>query len=408
MQKKYTISMIFILILILGLFQVYFNYRIYQSEVKENPAITLMSNDLSVNFLNGNPVTIQEKEELIEFSITNYSSKKTFYSIEILPLIGDTSSSTYELLYENGNSKTFDFTENLALSRHEIAPSATERYTLKVISEKDVDFTFEIKIEVEKMNHEFQNVILSQDVISSKELNFSEASLSGLMKVSEQHGDIYYYRGDISNNYFKIGEALWRIVKVNEDGTVKLVLNGTTESMIEMMREESLKETFFDTFVYQSLEEYYKNHLMEYDEYIASTKYCYDNGVLTEQDNQFTYLSSVRIFTDYLPTNVCNGTFITSKVALLTADEVMFAGAIPTENKGYYLYDESLQSGWWTMTPSKLENGKSYFITVNKDGSFNKETPGTSKLFLKPVITLNRKVKVIGDGSKENPYMLER
>jgi len=200
---------------------------------------------------------------------------------------------------------------------------------------------------------------------------------------------------------------LWRIVKINEDGTVKLVLNDTTKSMVPMYESEESFNDFFDSSVYSSLEEWYKTNLTQLDEYIASTKYCFDNGVLKEEESNLTYLASVRLFTDYLPSNVCNGTSITSKVALLTADDLMLSGATTKENKDYYLYDSELQSGWWTMTPTEKENNKTYFITLNKDGSLEKETAGNLKLFLKPVITLNRKVKVVGEGTLENPYKIE-
>ena len=166
--------------------------------------------------------------------------------------------------------------------------------------------------------------------------------------------------------------------------------------------------SFFDTSVYNSLDEWYKTNLLDFDEYIVSTKYCFDNVVLSEENGNYTYLASSRLFVDTLPTTVCNGTSITSKIALLTADELMMSGATINENKDFFFYDSDLQSGWWTMTPMKMENGKTYFITMNKDGSLQKETIEDSKLFLKPVITLNRKVKVVGEGSKENPYQIEK
>lgn len=408
MQKKYTISLIFILFFIVGLLYVHANYKMFQNNKNNSVVLTLMSDDLSVNFLNGNPIEVKEEEKVVEFSVTNFSDKKLFYSVSFLILHGDTAHVSYQLLRDQGEAFENDFDHNVALNRHEIQPGVTERFKMTLKNELKHEFSFEIKVDVESMNHEFQNVLLAGEVKDATSLNYEEHSESGLFKKAEQQGDIYFYRGDVQNNYFTFANHLWRIVKINEDGTVKLVLNDTTKSMIEMYESEENFNGFFDSKVYASLEEWYKTNLMELDEYVASTKYCFDNGVLKEDESNFTYLASVRLFTDYLPTNVCNGTSLTSKIALLTADDLMLAGATAKENKEYYLYDEALQSGWWTMTPTKKEKNHTYFITTNKDGSLEKETAGNLKLFLKPVITLNRKVKVVGEGTKENPYTIEK
>jgi len=407
MQKKYTISLILILFFIVGLLYIHSNYRMFQNKKNNSVVLTLMSDDLSVNFLNGNPITVQEEERNVEFSVTNFSSKKLFYSISFNTLFGDSEQVTYQIVKENGDKFENSFDNNVALNRHEILPGVTERYEVNIKNDLNKEFSFEIKVDVESMNHEFQNVILSGEVKDGSEINFADHYESGLYKRIEQQGDIYFYRGNVSNNYFSFADHLWRIVKINEDGTVKLVLNDTTKSMVPMYESEESFNDFFDSSVYSSLEEWYKTNLTQLDEYIASTKYCFDNGVLKEEESNLTYLASVRLFTDYLPSNVCNGTSITSKVALLTADDLMLSGATTKENKDYYLYDSELQSGWWTMTPTEKENNKTYFITLNKDGSLEKETAGNLKLFLKPVITLNRKVKVVGEGTLENPYKIE-
>ena len=35
----------------------------------------------------------------------------------------------------------------------------------------------------------------------------------------------YYFRGNVTNNYVKFAGLTWRIVRINEDGTVRIILN---------------------------------------------------------------------------------------------------------------------------------------------------------------------------------------
>lgn len=44
----------------------------------------------------------------------------------------------------------------------------------------------------------------------------------------------------------------------------------------------------------------------------------------------------------------------TSKIGLITADEVVYAGGVYNkENKEYYLYNEDIDNLWWTGSLSK-------------------------------------------------------
>ena len=58
------------------------------------------------------------------------------------------------------------------------------------------------------------------------------------------------------------------------------------------------------------------------------------------------------------------------------------------------------------MTPSKKDNGELKLMSVSSVGALEEATPETSSLFLRPVISLNRKVSVTGSGTQENPYQV--
>ena len=39
------------------------------------------------------------------------------------------------------------------------------------------------------------------------------------------NGTTYYFRGNVTNNYVRFANKLWRIIRINEDGTVRLILD---------------------------------------------------------------------------------------------------------------------------------------------------------------------------------------
>ena len=59
------------------------------------------------------------------------------------------------------------------------------------------------------------------------------------------------------------------------------------------------------------------------------------------------------------------------------------------------------------MTPMANNNGTIGYMAVNKDGALEQSVLENSSLFMRPVITLTRRVTVTGDGTLDNPYTLK-
>ena len=55
-----------------------------------------------------------------------------------------------------------------------------------------------------------------------------EATNGYLCKAKDAYGDSYYYRGNVTNNYVKFAGFYWRIVRINGDGTVRVIYDGTS------------------------------------------------------------------------------------------------------------------------------------------------------------------------------------
>ena len=57
----------------------------------------------------------------------------------------------------------------------------------------------------------------------------SSISNEGLIASMDNDGPTYYFRGSVENNYLKIGEHMFRIVRINGDETVRVVLDEKLE-----------------------------------------------------------------------------------------------------------------------------------------------------------------------------------
>ena len=411
MRKKYKVTLLGIAILILLLSGVEAHYQMYKSEEKDLSAFIKVAEGLSINYLNGTDIHVTKRESEVAFSVTNQLNETLYYNIDILNISGSLDEVTYRLSSDNPSVSEAigNLEQNAIASRVSIESGVTHRYTLEILNPNSHDFSFQLEIVPETVENSFANTILTDNDIKESTMtafNVSATETEGLIRQSTELGNMYYFRGNVANNYVSFANNLWRIVKINEDNSVKLILNNTLESLAPMnVTELAGNNDFLTSTAYQNLTSWYTTYLTEFDELVASTYYCFDNSVSTNT-GEISYLSNTRLFTDYLPSNVCGGLNVSSKVGLLTADEAVMAGASAGENTSYYLYIDGLQASWWTMTPNKRENNVMSYMALSTNGSLIRDVDETSSIFLRPVITLSRKTQVTGSGTLDDPYQI--
>ena len=106
---------------------------------------------------------------------------------------------------------------------------------------------------------------------------------------------------------------------------------------------------------------------------------------------------------------------LTYPIALLSADELVMAGAFKsTSNKSYYLYDayanNLLAPFWWTMSPHYFRGGYAYefFSSATSDSLYDIVSIGSTGVGSRPVINLSADVLVNGgNGTSESPYTVK-
>ena len=79
-------------------------------------------------------------------------------------------------------------------------------------------------------NTEVVNTALGDIEVNNYKPDFSKIATTdeGLFKTEDNDGVSYYWRGATTTNYLKFGGFCWRIVRINGDGSIRMIYDGTT------------------------------------------------------------------------------------------------------------------------------------------------------------------------------------
>jgi len=331
---------------------------------------------------------------------------------------------------------------------------------------------------------------------------------TGLFTTIDDYGTSYVYRGTVTNNYVSFAGFTWRVVRINGDGSVRLILDGSldlvkkegesdyvyknaalyaldTYGIVKFNENsddnayvgymygefdgnstsyddahENIKSSIIKTY----LEEFYNQYIKTYqNDYIADTMFCADKtradgyttlGFGTGTSNRTYYGAFDRLWkssTESVPTVKCGdrseiadtgltdeqlaysrytskidmsertnkgvlvNNDLTYPIGLMSADELVMAGAFKTtKNQYYYLYDaygyatKTLNSAWWGMSPFSFVGSRAYEFssdaaTNSLNHNFVNYAPG-----VRPVINLKTGILLNdGVGTIDSPYTVK-
>ena len=288
-----------------------------------------------------------------------------------------------------------------------------------------------------------------------------ESHEKGIFMAEDDDGTSYYYRGSIENNYVKFAGFYWRIIRINGNGSIRMIYDGTVahdngDSSTDRKYGTSQfnsgnNNNMYVGYMYTSgnahglgtnstiktaNDNFYASKLASYTSYIDTLSgFCGDRSTLNNQSGVGTgsvttyYKAYLRVSasmpnlkcensSDYYTTgNASSGNkALTYPVGLITADEVLLAGSSGGVFDGTYNYTKlspnsylTIGTSFWTLTPAGLYNTYSgnwmlsyiFFNNISKADDFSTaDTAG-----LKPVINLKNTLKFTGDGTKNNPYV---
>ena len=179
-----------------------------------------------------------------------------------------------------------------------------------------------------------------------------------------------------------------------------------------------------------NLETWYTNNLKTYESVIDDTVWCNDKTNVTDTSydpwsitpNGLGYAKNVTYYgaTKRLvgtsgsaggtgPSLKCNGELskINSKVGLITADELAFAGyAYNIGNTTTYLQENATNTYWWSLSPYGFDVGSAGVWGVNGSAGYfdNYNVRGTYGV--RPLISLKSTTNVTGEGTSSAPYII--
>ena len=178
-----------------------------------------------------------------------------------------------------------------------------------------------------------------------------------------------------------------------------------------------------------NLETWYNNNLKTYESVIDDNVWCNDKTNVTDTTydpwgwtpNSLGYAKNATYYgaTQRLvstsgsaggtgPSLKCNGELskITSKVGLITADELAFAGyAFNINNTTTYLQENATDTYWWSLSPNVFDGSYAYVWYVSGSGGFGRSVSGSYGV--RPAISLIPSATISGgSGTSEDPYVI--
>lgn len=256
------------------------------------------------------------------------------------------------------------------------------------------------------------------DYIKSKEIpdyNTVSKTNEGLYITSDNDGSSYYFRGIVDNNYVSFAGFIWRIIRVNGDGTVRMILEDTindgmtyeffsqTTSKLNMYYKNSINENE----VKYVTDKWYKDNLISYEDMISSSAYCEQARVAYNDTYASSSGADMQVYTEYTPRLTCdtdkNGyNIVKEKIGLITYDEVVLAGGVPYQNSNYYLKNGS---NYWTISTAGFSGKVINQWLINSNGYLYNYS-GRIGRNIRPVISVIGDLDVMGIGTIEDPYRI--
>ena len=288
--------------------------------------------------------------------------------------------------------------------------------------------------------------------------DFTKASVddntNGIYSAIDDLGTSYYFRGNVTNNYVKFANKYWRIIRINGDGSIRMIYAGTSahangyddsgtkdmsigtsafnssyndNTYVGYMYGTAGATTYANTHsnttnstIKTKLDSWYDTNIVNTgnEGYIADAIYCNDRSVSSGTGIGTTvtdYAAKIRR-NNGKPTLKCtnnsdkftksttigNGK-LTKMMGLITSDEVVYAGGTTYDNQEYYLY-----SGfwYWTMAPYSFESGVAYFSDVGHHGLLIGRSVGSTSGAVRPVVSLKSDAISGGSGTAESPFLV--
>ncbi len=440
-------------------------YAIYENTINSNKSqiiktgvvnftLTETTNGLILNNLQElSDYEGMAQETYYEFSITNTGDTKTDYEIYLI----DKNSTSYTgtilddkyvkvgLTINDSKEKIVNLEEvNRLIDKVTLNVGKTANYKLRVwlnfdgLTDTEKEALVGQKIFLTLKINGIQNIesgkLLSYTILGNNNSNVLTTGDTGLFSstLTDSNNPTYYYKGNVTNNYVSFANNLWRIVRINEDGSIRLIMEeGIDNNYYEVFNidfSDYTKGYYSNSVLKSKIETWFDNTFTDLEKSkIVKTIFC--EAYHVSPSTSFTMGSATIVsYESYSPnfycTNDSNGYGIVDSgntyVGLISLDEVLYAGGIIESTNSYYLINGE---SFWTISPTGLYSNYANPWYIYKDGSMKVSDYGSTWFTnnggtfgdyaislsnsIRPVISLNVNTSVEGTGTIDDPYVVK-
>ena len=475
-KKKLTLVIVSLLVVVLSVSLAYFTAQI----IGKGKDVSVTSANLQIVFTDSDGALTETDIEpgwsaTKTFTIKNDTKTEYKYNIVIKDLLNTFVTNGYLQYKITSTNDGYNMTEFKDIPKSSIATDTilaysvvipngvTQSYTIefKYANDENVDQsddmgkqlsgTLFITEGTEDPNKTLYNQLLVDKSTVLTRTNFSKVltdnNTNTLYTSTEDNKTVYYFAGNATDNWVKFGknasnqDLYWRIIRTNADGSIRLLYHGTkTDDTAAYIGTSKFNEYYNDSkyvgYMYYSngtnstikdtIDTWYKNNLTNYTKYLSTTAvYCNDRS--TSDNTNFG--ARTRLIANKTPSYDCTATEdkftadtstgngkLTYPIALMTADEVSFAGGLYENNaQTWYYYNSANGSStgdtWWLLlSPNSWDGSYAYVFYV-----YGSSNPGSLDYYrvndingVRPAVSLKSCVKTSGgDGSASTPYTIE-
>ena len=194
-------------------------------------------------------------------------------------------------------------------------------FKVTVTSEnKDKKEEYKIKINVEKELEGFAKIIYNanplvttQPTLTTSSNNTSDES--GLYKSTATNFNgveglpTYYFRGNVENNYVSFAGFTWRVVRINEDGTIRMIMANGINDNNQYIYNSTSSMYYSNSNAKTQLETWYTNNIASNEKYaskVATGNYFCEQAKVIFSKSNSAGNATMELYSSYTPNFKCS------------------------------------------------------------------------------------------------------
>ena len=342
-KTNISISYMFILFGICALMMVgYFSYAWFTvqgvqkySVVTGNLTATLVIGDNSITIngagiINYTPTTNQDVITIKVTNTSNRDAKNSIYYYDLADtniVVGYTADSeniplttgvvvekdkslTYKIVIINSKGKEIQIGSSMGLINDNLSLPVNAKEIVKTEDSYCYDngFTTLSDCMLVIANHEASADAAKTAIKAKGTPDFTKVATidEGLYMAEDDEGESYYYRGAVKNNYVSFAGFIWRIIRRNGDGSIRLIYSGKSTSdtgdAVTIGNSQFNSKYWDPTYVGYKYNEDFSLHenngTTEYNWFTNTQKYNFGTGYTFDQSTKkFTLTGNIKELT---------------------------------------------------------------------------------------------------------------